>query len=75
MICAHAAPDAGFKACCMKSGAYDGSNRDDYFQGVGPGQGAGLTIVIPGRRESGEPGIHNHDREYGFRTAATRLPE
>jgi hypothetical protein len=33
-IYAHAAPDAGFKACCMKSGAYDGSNRDDYFQGV-----------------------------------------
>jgi hypothetical protein len=31
MICAHAAPDAGFKTCCMKSGAYDGSNRDDYF--------------------------------------------
>jgi hypothetical protein len=30
-ICAHAAPDAGFKACCMKSGAHDGSNRDDYF--------------------------------------------
>jgi hypothetical protein len=27
----HAAPDAGFKNCCMKSGAYDGSNRDDYF--------------------------------------------
>lgn len=27
----HAAPDAGFKACCMKSGAYDGSNRDYYF--------------------------------------------
>jgi hypothetical protein len=27
-------------------------------------------IVIPGRRASGEPGIHNHDREYGFRTAA-----
>jgi hypothetical protein len=31
MIYARAAPDAGFKACCMKSGAYDGSNRDDYF--------------------------------------------
>ena len=29
--CAHAALDAGFKACCMKSGAYDGSNRNDYF--------------------------------------------
>jgi hypothetical protein len=30
-ICADAAPDAGFKNCCMKSGVYDGSNRDDYF--------------------------------------------
>jgi len=34
MTCARAAPNAGFKACCMKSGAYDGSNRDDYFQRV-----------------------------------------
>jgi len=34
-IYARAAPDAGFKACCLKSGAYDGSNRHDYFQGVG----------------------------------------
>jgi hypothetical protein len=31
MICARVAPDADFKTCCMKSGAYDGSNRDDYF--------------------------------------------
>jgi pantothenate synthetase len=31
---APAAPDADFKACCMASGAYDGANRDDYFQGV-----------------------------------------
>jgi hypothetical protein len=31
---AHAALDAGFKACCMKSGAYDGSNRNHYFQAV-----------------------------------------
>lgn len=30
-IYVHAAPDEGFKACCMKFGAYDGSNRDDYF--------------------------------------------
>ena len=30
-IYVHASPDAGFKACCMKSGAYDGSNRDYYF--------------------------------------------
>ena len=32
--CVRAAPDAGFKACCMKSGAYDGANRNHYFQGV-----------------------------------------
>jgi hypothetical protein len=30
-IYVHAAPDAGFKACCMESGAHDGSNRDYYF--------------------------------------------
>jgi hypothetical protein len=29
-------------------------------------------LVIPGRRESGEPGIHSHDREYGFRARAKR---
>jgi hypothetical protein len=31
MIYVRAAPDAGFKACCMKSGGYDGSNRSYYF--------------------------------------------
>jgi hypothetical protein len=36
-IYVHVAPDAGFKACCMESGAYDGSNRDYYFQGVAAG--------------------------------------
>jgi hypothetical protein len=64
-IYVRAAPDAGFKACCMKSGAYDGSNRDDYFQGVVAGRRVSRTNVIPGRRESGEPGIHNHDGKYG----------
>jgi hypothetical protein len=34
-ICAHADRAAGFKACCMKSGAYDGANHNYYFQGVG----------------------------------------
>ena len=34
-----------------------------------------LTIVIPGRRASVEPGIHNHDREYGFRVRAAARPE
>jgi hypothetical protein len=35
MTCVHVVPDAGFKACCMKSGAYDGTNRNYYFQRVG----------------------------------------
>ena len=32
--CVRAVPDADFKVCCMNSGAYDGANRNDYFQGV-----------------------------------------
>ncbi|WMT77125.1 hypothetical protein [Bradyrhizobium sp. Ash2021] len=28
-----------------------------------------FLIVIPGRAQR-EPGIHNHDREYGFRACA-----
>lgn len=31
---ARAGPRTGFKNCCMRSGRYDGSPRDDYFQGV-----------------------------------------
>jgi hypothetical protein len=31
MICARAAPDGDFKACCMQAGRYDGANRKDYF--------------------------------------------
>ena len=32
-------------------------------------------FVIPGRAER-EPGIHNHDNEYGFRACAKRrIPE
>jgi len=34
-IYVRAVQGAGFKACCMKSGAYDGANRSHYFQGVG----------------------------------------
>jgi hypothetical protein len=35
-----------------------------------------LHTVIPGRRAAGEPGIHNHHREYGFRARAKKaLPE
>jgi len=30
-----------------------------------------LRTVIPGRAKR-EPGIHNHDREYGFRACAKR---
>jgi hypothetical protein len=37
MTCAHAAPDADFKVCCMVSGGYDGSNRNHYFQGIEAG--------------------------------------
>jgi hypothetical protein len=34
-----------------------------------------LMFVIPGRAKR-EPGIHNHDREYGFRSCAKwRIPE
>src|ERR1700709_56838 len=34
-----------------------------------------VCLVIPGRAER-EPGIHNHDREYGFRACAKRrIPE
>jgi len=33
------------------------------------------TFVIPGRAKR-EPGIHNHDGEYGFRACAKRrIPE
>ena len=36
---------------------------------------AGVFSVIPGRAQR-EPGIHNHDREYGFRACAKwRIPE
>jgi hypothetical protein len=36
-----------------------------------------FTFVIPGRvAKRSEPGIHNHDREYGFRARAKgRVPE
>jgi hypothetical protein len=39
------------------------------------------SVVVPGRAKReprcaiAHPGIHNHNREYGFRTAAARLPE
>ena len=33
-----------------------------------------ISAVIPGRAKH-EPGIHNHDQEYGFRALATRAPE
>ena len=36
--CAPAAPDAGFKRCCLGSGNYDGVLRDYYFQGLVDGE-------------------------------------
>ena len=32
-ISASAVPGADFKKCCMPGGHFDGSDRDDYFQG------------------------------------------
>jgi hypothetical protein len=32
----------------------------------------GNQSVIPGRATWREPGIHNHDREYGFRACASK---
>jgi hypothetical protein len=32
MIRAHAFPAADFKVCCMKTGNFDGSDRDEYFR-------------------------------------------
>jgi hypothetical protein len=31
MTCAHAAPDAGFKRYCLRTGKYDGGNRNYFF--------------------------------------------
>ena len=31
---AHAVPRAGFKNCCMLTGEFDGSDRDQFFQGM-----------------------------------------
>jgi hypothetical protein len=39
------------------------------------GSAGRAVTVIPGRAKR-EPGIHNHDREYGFRVCAKRrIPE
>jgi len=35
MTFAPAAPDAGFKRCCLKAGRYDGTLRNDFFQAEG----------------------------------------
>jgi hypothetical protein len=32
MTSALAAPDAGFKKCCMRSGQFDGVERDYYYR-------------------------------------------
>jgi hypothetical protein len=53
--------DAGFKKCCMRGGAHDGSNRHDYFQGVMVGGGptqihpkvrGGFACIPPERMNS-----------------------
>jgi hypothetical protein len=32
MTCAHAAPDEAFKKCCLRSGCFDGSERNYYIR-------------------------------------------
>lgn len=32
--CAHADRDGGFKRCCLRTGKYDGGNRNYFFPGV-----------------------------------------
>ena len=32
--CVRAAQDAGFKRCCLRTGKYDGGNRNYFFPGV-----------------------------------------
>ena len=34
MIFARAAPLANFKKCCVRTGQFDGSDRNDFFQGL-----------------------------------------
>ncbi len=34
MTSAHAARERDFKRCCLRSGRYDGTNRNHYFQRV-----------------------------------------
>jgi hypothetical protein len=52
------------------SGASRRGNADAYLE-------LALKLaVIPGREaKRSEPGIHNHDREYGFRARASRALE
>jgi hypothetical protein len=50
MICAHAAPDAGFKRCCLASGRYDGSLRNHFFQAE-----ALRTASVDPSDETGKP--------------------
>jgi len=60
----------------MKSGAYDGANRHDYFQGVRaarcPSSDVNSPHVSPGRAQR-EPGIHNHEPLFGKATSDTVL--
>ena len=48
---------------------------EGFFDFSGCHKGAPKITVIP-ERPKDEPGIHNHDREYGFRACACRrIPE
>jgi hypothetical protein len=54
------------------SGILDRPPDDDSKQGRAA---TPQSIVIPGASETNEPGIHNHDREYGFRARPAGVPE
>lgn len=56
---APAVRDAGFKACCMTSGRYDGAERKDYFQGVMP---QNLDTQASARARRGRPRRSRHLR-------------
>ena len=63
-----AALDGGFKKCCMKSGAYDGSRRNYFFpriEAANPARGD----IAPCRRTSGMryvPEIRSGRHRRGF---------
>jgi hypothetical protein len=63
------------------SDLFDVSKEIIHITGASQGRSAVILLgafhpsVIPGRAKR-EPGIHNHEREYGFRACAKwRIPE